>query len=461
MQRALLLLLIALSYALYAGAPAWTLVPLWIVAAAAALSAPRHTFSFPADTRRLDVALVAILVVIALQLLPLPRAVAGMISPHATEVVEVLQFQIERGSAWTTLSVNRAATQESLAIAALAILTFWISRGVFSFGASTREFCRILAIIGAAGALSAIVFRATAPGLVHGALLPAVKSANPFGAFVNRNHFAGWLLLIAAPVGGYLIAHLRIHPDYREGVRRAFKRLLVSGALLTAAAGASVVVVLLLTLSRSGAVGLGSAALFGWSIGRRRLRIERSALPGVLAMIGIALFLAALFVDIAGWATRVEESLTMSGDRSRLTIWRESLPIVRDFWLSGTGAGTYSDAMIKYQESRVWIGSMGRWAHFNTAHSHYLQAMAEGGVLLLVPLIAALAAVVKLGARAISSDRGEMHWVRIGAAAGLLGIAVQSVWETSLVMPANAVLCGAVAGLLLYHRSRDGAAANV
>jgi O-antigen ligase len=168
----------------------------------------------------------------------------------------------------------------------------------------------------------------------------------------------------------------------------------------------------------------------------------------------VALLAAVLFVDIAGWTTRVQESFTVSGDRNRLTIWRESLPILRDFWLTGTGAGTYSDAMVRYQETRVWVGSVSRWAHFNNAHSTTSRFAAEGGLLLLLPIVSALLSALAVGRRAVRDDRGEMQWARIGAAAGLIGIAVQSIWEISLTMPANAILCGIVAGLLLYQRPR-------
>jgi O-antigen ligase len=453
-QRTLLLLSIAASYILYAGGPRWTLVPLLILTAVAALVAPRRTFSFPISTRPLDLALIALLAAIALQLMPLPRPVVEWLSPNAADLRATLQFQAASGGSSARLSVDPRATVDALAVVALGVLTFWVSRGVFSFGASTRQFCRLLALGGAVAAIAAVLLRVAAPGLVHGTLAPEVRSANPFGAFINRNHFAGWLLLIAAPVGGYLIAHLRIHPAYRERFRAGFKQFLISGAMITAIAGAAVVGVLLMTLSRSGAVGLGSAAMYGWWVGRQRLRIERTNLPFVLGAAGLALLVAVLFVDITGWTTRFEESLETSGDRSRLTIWRESLPVVRDFWLTGTGAGTYSDAMLKYQQTRVWVGSMNRWAHFNQAHSHYVQIAAEGGLLFVVPVLAALVALARSASRAIAHDKGEMQWARIGAAGGLAGIAVQSIWETSLVMPANAILCGAVAGLVLYQRPR-------
>jgi len=64
----------------------------------------------------------------------------------------------------------------------------------------------------------------------------------------------------------------------------------------------------------------------------------------------------------------------------------------------------------------------------------------------------AFVAFVTLARAAVIADKGEMFWVRVGAAAGLAGLAVQSIWEVSLTMPANAVLAGVLAGLVLYQR---------
>jgi O-antigen ligase len=218
------------------------------------------------------------------------------------------------------------------------------------------------------------------------------------------------------------------------------------------------VVVMLMTLSRSAVVGLGVAGIVAWRFGRPRMRFERTAWPARLGGVGVLLLLSMVFIDIDGWATRFEESLAPEGVFGRTTIWKETLPIVSDFWLTGTGAGTYSNAMTYYQQTRTWVNSMQRWAHFNNAHSHYVQIAAEGGLLLVVPSLIALAALSRLASKTIRADKGEMFWVRVGAAAGLAGLAAQSIFEVSLTMPANAVLCGVLAGLLLYRReSRSGA----
>jgi hypothetical protein len=452
-QRTLLILLVAASYLLLAGGRRWTLGPLLALAVIAALASARRTFAFPANCRPLDLALLATVAIVALQLVPLPIAVVSLLSPHAAGVRAALEFApMTAPPAWATLSLDPGQTAAALASVAIGILTFWTARAVFSVAGNTRSFCRALAVIAALAAVAAVVQKAVTPKLLLFVVTPEARSTNPFGAFTNRNHFAAWLLLAATPVHGYLIARLRTHPEYARSWRSALKEFLASGAMMTAVSSVVTMGVMLLTLSRSALAGLGVAALTGWRLGRPRMHFERTTLPTRLGALGVLLLAATLFIDLDGWASRLEQSFTTEGLFGRLTIWRETLPIAGDFWLTGTGAGTYSEAMTHYQQTRMWVGSMQRWAHFNNAHSHYLQVASEGGVLLIIPVLAALASLVMLARRAVLADKGEMFWVRVGAAAGLAGLAAQSIWEVALTMPANAVLAGVLAGLVLCQR---------
>ena len=456
MQRALLLLLVAASYLLLAGGLTWTLAALLVLAAAAALAAPRRSFSFPRSDRALDLALVAVLAAIGLQLIPLPASLVSALSPRADEVRSAIQLAAfgQPAPSWTTITVKPAATLVALGTVGLGVLTFWTARGMFGAGGSTRTVCRALAFLGALAAVMAVIQRAAAPGTVLFVVEPEARSANPFGAFVNRNHFAAWLLLIAAPVVGYCIARLRIHPTSRRHWRQSIGQIMQSGAVYTALAAFVQVGTLLLTLSRSAVAGLGVAAVTGWLLGRPRVQIEieRTRMPAALGVAGATLLMVVLFVDVEGWAKRFDQSFGPDAGFSRQTIWRESLPIMRDFWLTGSGAGTYAEAMGLYQQTRVWVGSMQRWAQFNNAHSHYVQVASEGGLLVGIPAFLVVVLTAKLGLRAVRADKGEMFWVRVGAAAGLAGLATQSIWEVALIMPANAVLAGVVGGLLLYRR---------
>jgi O-antigen ligase len=128
----------------------------------------------------------------------------------------------------------------------------------------------------------------------------------------------------------------------------------------------------------------------------------------------------------------------------RAQIWRETLPIVRDFPLTGTGAGSFRTAMLVYQQSD-------RRLFFNQAHNQYLQFAAEGGLILIVPLICAAVLFGRAAARRLSQDRTPMVWIRTGAAAGIVGVLVQSVWETGLRLPANGLLFAALCAIVIHE----------
>jgi O-antigen ligase len=90
--------------------------------------------------------------------------------------------------------------------------------------------------------------------------------------------------------------------------------------------------------------------------------------------------------------------------------------------------------------------------YFNQAHNHYLQVAVEGGVLLLALAIACAAAFVREARRRIAADTSGLVLIRVGAACGLGAVALQSVWETGLVMPANAALAALLAAIVVHER---------
>jgi O-antigen ligase len=105
--------------------------------------------------------------------------------------------------------------------------------------------------------------------------------------------------------------------------------------------------------------------------------------------------------------------------------------------------GTFLTSMGVYQRSSPGL-------IFNQAHNHYLQVAAEGGLLVGLPVLAALAAFTAAARRSLHADRSGMYWMRAGAAAGLFGVAIQSIWETGLTVPANAALASVLAAIVVH-----------
>jgi len=84
---------------------------------------------------------------------------------------------------------------------------------------------------------------------------------------------------------------------------------------------------------------------------------------------------------------------------------------------------------------------------FNNAHDEYLQLQVEGGAALLTITLTGVVLVAKAARARVSGDLGAHRYLRIGACAGLAGIAVQSIWEAGLRAPANLMLVAIVAAV--------------
>src|SRR4029079_15117143 len=128
--------------------------------------------------------------------------------------------------------------------------------------------------------------------------------------------------------------------------RAKLTRLLDGRSAWLVAACALMTAALLLSLSRSGILALAAAAtisMAGWQ--PRRIRRRWWVAAGLVLLLGYVFSRA----DLSALADRFGRSGT--GSQNRLTSWRETLPIVRDFWITRTGAGTYRDAMLYYQRA--------------------------------------------------------------------------------------------------------------
>ena len=244
---------------------------------------------------------------------------------------------------------------------------------------------------------------------------------------------------------GYLVAHTDAHHSGEDApARRRIVTFVDARALGLTTSSVLMLVAIAVSLSRSALAGIATAAIVGlWLRGGR----GRSVGPAWWwiaggAMAVAALTLAELRPEVLGM--RLAAAGVSAGNR--LLIWRDTIGIIRDFWLTGTGAGTYVTSMVLYQRSSPgWL--------YNQAHNHYLQLVSEGGLLLGVPVFAALVFFTRDAWRRLSRDGSGMFWIRAGAFCGLVGVAAQSLWETGLTMPANAALAGIAAAIVMH----DGA----
>ena len=383
------------------------------------------------------------------QLVPLNASRLATLSPHAAAILrdQSVQFTLA-GPASHPLSIDPVRTQLGLAcFGGFALLLLGGAR-VLTRESATR-LAGALVVLGVALAIAGIVQRATFNGRIYG-VWELVQGGAPFGPFVNKNHFAGWMLMGLPVALGYLLALVARGMKGRQpGIRNLvvwFSSELASRAVLTGFALVVMALSLVLTMSRSGITACAVALL---AVGVVAVRHESGASRRLFA----AGYLAFLAITVVAWvgldqiAARFAD-VDVANINQRPAMWADTMRIAKDFWLTGTGLNTYGISTIFYQTSVPD-------AHLREAHNDYLQLAAEGGLLLGLPVILVIVAFSREVHRRLREDVGSIWWIRIGAVTGLLAIALQSTVEFSLQMPGNAAMFAVVAALAIHDGRRQ------
>ena len=455
-MAALVVALIALGTLAFGAVYPWGFLPLFAAAALIGIIGLRRG-GISRDVRPVAIAVLLLWVAGAVQLLPVSRSTLETLSPNTPAILS--SYNLVFGGTdpqRVPLSIDPQGTQVALlALGALSLYLLGLPALLGSHG--LRRVPQALAVFVVPLALFGIYSRESVNGLIYWFWQPQDGGgANLAGPFVNRNHFAGWMLMAVCLLIGWLFGQIERtvpggggrRPRHLEWVSSAEANgLLRTGGVVLVAA-----ISLFWTISRSAIVGFGvGAAAFAWlAFGRRRLGTTRRA--AVLATLGAALLVGVAWRGPDLLTARFQDDTNLVG---RLAAWRDGREVVRDFPVFGTGLNTYSTAMLFYQKSNPK-------EHLAQAHNDYLQLLAEGGLLVTVPAVLAIALLVRAIRRNLRAARGEArgYWIRAGAAVGLLAIAVQEVFEFSLQIPANALLFCTLAAIALTPPSANPAARN-
>ncbi len=393
-----------------------------VAGAAAYLRARREHPRAPVPGARLLLALIGL---VLLQLVPMPPGLLRIVSPGSFSFYN--DHLLLPLTAWRPISVSPPDTLRGLAfLAAFSLLYLAVFREMT--GAPWRR--RLMrTVVGAGVAITVVAFLQAVspePHKIYGLWRPRWDWA-VFGPYVNRNHFAGYLVLAAPLAMGFALEALsRLRSAWARS-RRGF--LLLGEREGTAAVRWSAVVMvivagLLASQSRGGVSAFALAALVLPLAARRR---RRTALA-VALLVGLGLAWIGLGGVLSAFEVRGVQA-------SRLDLWRDMLPMVPRFPVFGVGWNAFATAYPWYQTiwRTEWIGE---------AHNDYLQVLLDGGAFGLL-LVAGLLAVVFRGALA----RAPRSPLDLGLLGALLGFALHEVVDFNGQIPANAATWISLAAL--------------
>ncbi len=421
----------------------------------------------PTESRRrangtLAFGLALLVAAAVLQLAPLSHQTLLAVSPAADTFLRRYDIayatSLASGRAFAhPLSIEPAQTRLGLVLL-LGLSAFLLGLTRTLDGFKLRTLLPWLVILGVVLAMIGIIQKPLFTGKIYGFWTPLAgpvlysPSGGPFGPFVNRNHFAGWMLMALPLAIGYFGAMVArgmrgAKPGWRERMvwfssRDANQAVLVGFAIFVM--GLSLV----MTLSRSGITCFMIAlAISGVAVVRHQ--VGRSTRAFVVSYLVFVAILTVSWAGVDAIAARFQGGdWTLEG---RLFAWKDALRIFRAFPWTGTGLNTYGTATLFYQTFQT------ETVHFAEAHNDYLQYLAEGGVLLVIPTVILIGLFVREVRHRFREglDDSTGYWLRLGAVTGLIAIALQEIVEFSLQMPGTAALFTLLCGIAVRKASRS------
>jgi O-antigen ligase len=388
-----------------------------------------------------------VIVACGAQIVSVPTAALEEISPATARFLRSVDVAYASGLIDRhAVSVDPSRTLRAATFLLFGFAWTWVCASLAGrSGTLTRALIRNIVALGVLVAIIGLAQRATFNGKLLWFWEPMFYSTNAFGPFVNRNHFAGWMLLAVMLGIGYLFGRLSSSSSFAKSEWR--DRMLWLGShdgaslCLTGIAILVMACSLVWTMSRSGIAGTVVAATTMFVVATYRAKRK----PLQVALAG---YLLVTVVGVVAWRG-TDTLFAWYGNTKtlewRFDLWRDSLPALKDFWITGSGLNTYGTLMLGYPRSDM--SSMPR-----EAHNDYLQLAVEGGLLLCVPVFLLIVAVGRKIVQRLMQPQDEMTWwIRMGAVAGICGMAVQELTEFSLQIPGVALLFATCVALAIHE----------
>jgi len=398
-----------------------------------------------------ELLLLAGVVLVVVQLVPLPPSVVSRASPNTASLLPLWNTEADAPVSlgpWCTISLTPGATRAGLAVLLAYALLFLVTVQRVGVMEDIERLLRWIALAAVAMAAFGLVQLLTSNGKFFWFYEHPYSRTSDVakGAFTNRNHFAHFLALGLGPLVWWLSRH------YRTGARprrRSFGHRAAAAPGRDGTAGLKgvalgiVLFAALLSLSRGGMLVMLLAAAISVAVGWR----AKSLSPRFALSLGAVGLLCGVLLSIYGY-DRLSDRLdtlrtgsleTIDRAAARRTIWATVARAAGDYALLGSGVGSHREVYPLYLENPPDT-------EYTHAENGPLQILLETGAIGLTLIVAGIGLCGLWCVLALRRAPSARMLVVGGAiAAGLAANVVHSladfVWYVPGCMAVVAVLC--------------------
>jgi putative inorganic carbon (HCO3(-)) transporter len=317
----------------------------------------------------------AFVIIASLQIIPMPEFLVAFISPNAYKLQVVAQattfyFSLDPGQ--SAISFYKLVAYFCLFVCTLLLVN------------DEKRIKLLLTTMVVAGTFQAIYGALEILlGRQQSLLFALDVSESATGSFVYRNHYANFLMMCLAAGIGLMVTSLQKEQlnSPKDWMRSIATAMLGSKVLIRISLA---IMVIALVMSRS---RMGNTAFFVSMtiVGVMALFLVKQRSQGLTILI-LSMFVIDLVI-VSAWfgLDKVQERLaeTSLKQESRDEVIRDALPMVLDFPITGTGAGSFYSTFPAYKTTDVH-------SFYDQAHNDFLQMTIEYGV----PSVGILVAMV-------------------------------------------------------------------
>jgi putative inorganic carbon (HCO3(-)) transporter len=377
---------------------------------------------------------------VLLQVVPLPMPVLRVLSPARTEAMDALG-PVGAKVSFASLSVFPAGTfQYFLLVCGYMAIFLLVCTLTWRF----RDRCWLVI-------WPILCIAALEAGLGLWQYFGGTGEQVRWGTYASHNHYAGFLEM-ALPFAV-------MYPAVIFSRKRSRWHLSIALVLSTSGMWALAVLMfsgIILSLSRMGFIAtLSSLFVMGsmvvgttqlsWATGSRRRRWFGVGMVAALVVAGFVLLppesLIRRFGEFAS-----PGALTHNG---RTDLLVETTLLIRAYPIFGCGLGGYETAFSRFKISGVLVTD-------DFAHNDYLQLLAELGLVGFVIGAGLAFSVARMALHvAVKSSDPEARYFAVACVGALSTIALHSLADFNLYVPANAMLLAWIAGIVVAFEFRE------
>lgn len=374
--------------------------------------------------------------------LPIPLSLLATIAPVTHDIYATAYNGLNIADLKSTavISLDKGQTYNKALLTLACFSVVYLMGKLINTPQRLKMFCYVIVYSGVFQAVFGVLMTLT--GKEYLFFTPKTSYiGHATGTFVNRNSLAGYIeMTLSVGVGALLaIRKASVKNAYHwRGILQLVIETLLSQVALLRGLLIAMVIGLLMTHSRMGNAAFFNALLLTGTIAA--LSSTHFRKKGfyllLISIVLVDIFLIGTLFDLDVVINRIENTVASKEDRDEVV--RSAMHMIPDFWLTGSGAGTFAYIFPFYKQQ--FIPGL-----YDLAHNDYLQIFLEAGILgtslLLIYLLFAIIRSLKL------LRNGENRLSRsIGFAVlmAVLSLLIHSAVDFNLQIPANILLFVAV-----------------